>query len=227
VPAVIIERERALRAEQVRIKTEREALERRIAEFEAAKAKPAVPEPTDPLDQLKHTREQVASLQQTLEAQAAAAKKAEEDRIWREWADKQVAAVRANAEKYELTILNGYDTRVPFVIEQHWRKTKEETGVPETLTPDQAAEKLEKELEAALEKNTASKKWKARTAAATPPPTAQPVAQPPTGAQTPPRTITNGLTGSTAASSSSGVLTKEQRIARAVEAAKRAQQQAK
>lgn len=195
IPEAVLARERAIVQAQQKIAAERAEIAREREAIAAAKAPPA---PTEPLDQLRQTTEKLASLEQRL-AQA------EKDRQIQAWRDQQIAVVQAHPDRFELTLLGGYAQAVPVRIEQHYAKTGE------TLSAEQAAELIEKEIEVAAEKVVNSKKWKARSA--TPTTTAQPVVQPPPGA-TPPKTLTNGLTGSAAAANGKARETREQIVER-------------
>lgn len=106
--------------------------------------------------------------------------------------------VKENAETYELTSLYQQEDTVFAVIDEHWRKTKEETGEGEILTKKAAAELVEKRLEELADKALKSKKIGAKLKAE------------------PPKTLTNDLATKTTAEGRG--MSERERMARAAEA---------
>lgn len=182
IPPEVVQREKAVRAEQQKLAKEREEFAASRAEYERWKAEQAKAksDTLDPLEQLKETRSQVEQLRESH-------RKAEEERTRREWASAQIDKVKSSPDRYELTLLHGYETLVPARIEQHYRATGE------MLSAEAAADLVEKDLEAAVEKSLKSKRWASK--AAPPPPPAQ--TGEPSGRDAP-RTIA-GLTGTSTA----------------------------
>lgn len=210
VPEASLARERTLRAEQQKLAAERAAMAKEREELAAWKAEraKAAQDAADPLEQLKQTRESVEQLGKRLDEERAAAKASADSAALNAWRKEQIDAVKAAGDKYELTLLHGYASAVPARIEQHYSTTGE------MLTVDQAAELVEKELEAATERSLSSKKWKSRTAPAVPAPAEQ-GAQDAAKSAPAPKTLTNAL-GTSGAGAAPAVLTDEQRLAKAI-----------
>jgi hypothetical protein len=189
IPAEVVQRERQVRAAQEKVAAERAELAKQrqeVEEWKAARAKEQDAK-ADPLEKIERAHSKLEKLEQSIQADKAAAE-------LRAWQTAKVAEVKAGGDKYELTLLHGYEHLVPARIEAHWHRTGE------MLSTDAVAEALEKELEAATEKSLASKKWKAKTAPAVtpaatapPPATAKPVEKSPGRAA--PQTLTNDLGG--------------------------------
>jgi hypothetical protein len=161
---------------------------------------------------LEEHKRSLADREAKAQAQAEAQRKASIDRETQEFRERTVRHVQANAEKYELIASNGLESAVPQKIEQHYRATFDpDTGRGELLSPDQAAEMVEKEIEERLAKAVATKKWQARVAASQSNAVQKPVASPQVR-----RSTIAELTGSTAAAVPPKGRTRAEREARAM-----------
>lgn len=98
--------------------------------------------------------------------------------------------IKSNSEKYELTNINDASHLIFQKIEEHFHRTNKETGTGILLSVEEAADAVEKFLEAQVEKNLSAKKLAAKVA---PQPKEEPK-QTPSAQQ---RTISNDMTGST------------------------------
>lgn len=120
----------------------------------------------------------VKKLESQVEARFKAQEEAEKARIevetqrlnqareqaMQEFKEQTHAFIESNADKYELTNLYGQADLVIATIESHYEKTQKE-GKPKVLSQAEAADLVEKYLEAELDKATKTKKFQARTAA--------------------------------------------------------------
>lgn len=158
-----------------------------------------------------HVERRFSALEEQRNADKAkldAEQKAESERTEKEWSDGTVQYVKDNASTYELIEMNGAHTLVPQTIKAHYAQTGK------ILSPKEAADLVESEIEKQIEKNLASKKWQARTA--------KPGERP--GSNT--ATLTNGHTASTSRAEVVGS-TEKDRMDRAIKVAEEYEQKAK
>lgn len=184
IPPAVLERERQVRALQERTQAIATQTAKDKAEVDAWKAERAkeADAKADPLEKIEKATNRLATLEQSIKAKETQAALVQ-------WQQAKIAEVKAKPDAYELTILRGWEHEVPRRIEEHWNRTGE------MLSTEEVANKVEKELEAEVEKAVGSKKWKAKTAPAAPPPPAAPAQQAAPKGREAPKTLTNALGG--------------------------------